>query len=47
MEIFRQAASFVDGMGKRLLAEDVFAFLHRGSGDGRVQVVRGANDYRI
>src|SRR6185295_9777121 len=41
------ASRLVDGVRQRLLAENMFALLHRHSGDGRVQVVGGAHDNRV
>src|SRR5260370_4839842 len=41
---FGEAARFIDGVGQRLLAEDVFALLHRRSGDGGMKMVRGADN---
>jgi hypothetical protein len=37
----------INCMGHRLLTEDMFALLHRGHRDGRMQVVRGADHHRV
>src|SRR6202035_4632068 len=41
---FGNPPRLVDGMGQRLLAKDVFAFLHRRSAYGRMQIVSGTHN---
>ena len=41
---FSDAARFIDGVRQRLLAKNMFALLHCGSGDGGMKMVRSANN---
>ncbi len=41
---FGHAARFINGVGERLLAKNMFAFFHGGDGDCCVQIVGGADD---
>ena len=38
---------FVNGVGQGFLTENVLTFLHRRDGDGRVQIVGGADHHGI